>query len=100
MSNETPTTCSLKGRELQERLEEIEMLAAKALLHQEAEGERHRLRFRTGPETRRRLEALIAAESECCPFLGLELEAGGTELVLTVTGPAAWVPAARPSPTD
>jgi hypothetical protein len=80
-----PPGCSLRGRELQQRLDEIAALGADALLGQEADGHRQTLRFRPDPETRRRLEALVAAESECCPFLQLSLEAGGKEIVLTVS---------------
>jgi hypothetical protein len=87
-AEETAPSCSLQGRELQERLGEIAALAAESLLGQEADGARQVLRFRSDPETCRRLEALVAAEAECCSFLDLRLEAGGEETVLTVLAPA------------
>jgi len=83
--DEKPIACSLRGRDLEQRLEEISALAAESLLGQETDGERQRLRFRADPETRRRLEALVAAEAECCPSLALSLEAGGDEIVLTIS---------------
>lgn len=83
-----PIACSLQGGELERRLEEIAALGAESLLEHARDGDRHRLRFRSDPETRRRLEALVAAEAECCPFLGLSLEAGGPEIVLTALAPA------------
>jgi hypothetical protein len=85
MNDEVPPTCSLQGRELQERLDEIAALGATSLLGQEVDGDRQILRFRPDPETRRQLEALVAAESECCAFLELSLEASDTEIILTVS---------------
>ena len=43
---------------------------------------------------RGRLEALVAAESECCPFLifNLNLAAADPRLVLEVTGPEQAAP--------
>jgi hypothetical protein len=88
MTEDKPIACSLQGRQLEQRLDEIAALAAGSLLGQERDGESQRLRFRPDPETRRRLEALIAAEAECCPFLELSLETGASEIVLTVLAPA------------
>jgi hypothetical protein len=82
---EQAPSCSLQGRELQERVGEIVALGAEVLLSQEADGDHQILRFRNDPETRRRLEGLVAAESECCPFLDLSLKTDGAEIVLTVS---------------
>jgi hypothetical protein len=87
-SDETPIACSLRGRELEQRLDEITALAAESLLGQEADGDRQILRFRSDPETRRQLEALVAAEAECCSFLDFRLETGRGEIKLTVLAPA------------
>jgi len=95
MTDERPSACSLEGRELEERLEEIAALGSECLLGHEIEGERHRLRFPADEETQHRLEALVAAEAECCPFLDLVLVDGGEELVLTVSAPATWGPSRR-----
>lgn len=85
MTDAVPPSCSLQGRELQDRLDAIAALGAESLLGQESDGDRQRLRFRPDPETRRKLEALVAAESKCCPFLELSLEGGGEEIVLTIS---------------
>lgn len=45
------------------------------------------LRFRATPDTRQRLEEIVAAEAECCPFLSLELSEHKEELRLTVSAP-------------
>lgn len=85
--DEKTIACSLRGRELKRRLEEISALAGESLLDQESDGERQVLRFRADRETRDRLEALVAAEAECCPFLELSLEAAGSAIVLTARTP-------------
>ena len=36
---------------------------------------------------RRQLEEIVAAESECCPFLELALAEEGDELVLSIAAP-------------
>lgn len=38
-------------------------------------------------DVRERLEAFVAAESECCPFLTMNLQAADGRLRLEVTGP-------------
>jgi hypothetical protein len=79
-----PIACSLSADELPRRLAEIGALGRDALLGKSPAGE---LRFRNDAETRARLEAIVAAESECCPFLDFELRAHGDELRLTVDAP-------------
>ena len=59
------------------------------------EGGVHALRFRPDPTTRRRLEEIIAAESECCAFLDLKLREDEDELVLTIAAPADGQPVAE-----
>jgi SnoaL-like domain len=73
-----PIACSLSGPDLQKRLEEIA-----------AAGKRARrlgdeLRFPADATTRERLEAIIAAERHCCPFLVFELMETGDELALSI----------------
>ncbi len=82
MTDGRPIACSLGPRDLQIRLDEIAELGAESLIAQETEEDRHLLRFRNSAETRRRLEALVAAEARCCPFLDLSLTQDGDELVL------------------
>lgn len=60
-------------------------MAPRALIEHGVEGERDLLLFRSDAETRRRLEAIIAAEARCCAFLDLFLEEQGDELVLSVS---------------
>jgi hypothetical protein len=84
---ELPIACSLEAGGLAARLAEAALLGGEALLSSERRGARFVLRFRAVPGIRRRLEALIAAEAECCPFLELELARDGRSLVLAVSAP-------------
>jgi hypothetical protein len=103
MAEEIPIACSLKGTQiacslgaddLQRRLAAIAELGAGSLIAREADGGRHLLRFRADPETRRRLEAIAAAEVECCSFLELSLRQRGGELVLSIAAPRGGQPIA------
>lgn len=84
MTADTPIACFLSADELPERLAEISAIGKEALLGATQEGA---LRFRADQPTRQRLESIIAAESQCCSFLGFELAEERGELVLTVTAP-------------
>jgi hypothetical protein len=87
MTDGSPIACSLGSGDLQRRLGEIAKLGSKRLVAHEVEGGRHLLRFRESAQTRRRLEAIIAAESECCSFLDLSLTEDDGELLLSITAP-------------
>jgi hypothetical protein len=87
MTAAKPIACSLEGSDLQLRLDEIAGVGADSLIDRDTENGRHRLRFRSDPRTRRRLEEIVAAEAECCSFLDLELAEQGSDLVLTMTAP-------------
>lgn len=89
MTDPRPVTCSLDPNDLQRRLDEIAAVGAASLLCRDIENGVHRLRFRSNPRTRQRLEEIIATEAECCPFLDLGLIEHGRELVLTLTAPEA-----------
>jgi hypothetical protein len=45
------------------------------------------LRFRPDAAIRARVEAIVAAESECCAFLDFRLEHDSDATVLTITAP-------------
>jgi hypothetical protein len=87
MTEALPIACSLGAGDLKRRLAAIAEIGTESLLGREADGERHLLRFRADTATRRRLEEIVAAEAECCPFLDLTLEESGSELLLSVAAP-------------
>ncbi len=76
--------CSLGRGELGERLERIARIGSRGWLGTDSDGRRHSLSFRNDPGTRAELEAIVAAERECCSFLGLSLDQGEGVLVLTI----------------
>jgi len=91
MTTEPVIACSLSSDELPERLAEVRAIGRDALLSVSAEGV---LRFRADDRTRARLEAIIAAESSCCPFLSFDLREHAGALVLTVAAPDGAEPLA------
>jgi hypothetical protein len=94
MTEGTPIACSLGASDLRQRLDEIAEVGAVSLIERSADCERHLLRFRSDPETRRRLEGIVAAEAKCCSFLDLSLEEQAGELVLSVSAPPEGRPIA------
>lgn len=84
MTEAPPIACSLGASDLRQRLNEIAAVGAESLIERTVAGKRHLLRFRSDPETRRRLEAIVAAEAKCCSFLDLALEEQDGELILSV----------------
>jgi hypothetical protein len=92
MSCDLPIACSLSDGEQSRRLAEIGAVGRDALRGIDRNGE---LRFRSDPSTRQRLQAVIAAESECCPFLTFELRDQAGELILAIAGPDEAGPLVR-----
>jgi hypothetical protein len=89
---ELPIACSLGAADLERRMAEIRAVGRDALLGTGPDGS---LRFRASEGIRGRLEAIVAAEAECCAFLSLDLrDAGGGELRLTISAPPEAEPVA------
>jgi hypothetical protein len=89
---ELPIACSLDGRDLEARYEELAGLGRRSLISVEnRECGDALLRFTRDEPTRDALRRAIAAESECCPFLDLRLSEGDP-LELTIDGPADAAP--------
>jgi MerR family copper efflux transcriptional regulator len=87
MTDPKPVACSLGESDLQRRLDQVAEVGATSLIDRDAEGGKHKLRFRADPIARRRLEEIVAAEAECCPFLDLDLSERGGELILMFAAP-------------
>ena len=87
MSRPLPIACTLSATDLQARGKELRALGGDGLVNATEEPGRAVLRFRPDPSVRERVEALVAAESECCAFLDFELEHGHTATVLTISAP-------------
>ena len=80
--------CSLDRAEQTKRLDEIAALASDSLLEAERTLNGASLRLENNEGVQAELRRLIAAESECCPFLRLEMRVTGGEVLLNVSGPA------------
>jgi len=89
MESDTPIACSLSATDLPARLGEMKRLGQDALLSVHGDGT---LRFRVDAETRSRLEAIVAAEAECCPFLDLSVREEAGALVLEIGAPEGAEP--------
>jgi MerR family copper efflux transcriptional regulator len=92
MAQDLPIACSLDRHELPERLSQMSALGKDALVSIAPDGS---LRFRDDEGIRSRLQALVDAESRCCPFLDFDLREGAGELALTVNGPDEAAPVVR-----
>src|SRR5262245_24626957 len=89
MKSDIPIACSLRAPDLRTRLEEMSQLGQDALLSLDSHGAMH---FRADPETRARLQAIVRAEAECCPFLDLNLREEASALVLEIGAPEGAEP--------
>jgi hypothetical protein len=89
-----PIACSLDAGALSSRLTALAELGDAFLVSREERDGKHLLRFRAEPGARRRLEEIVAAESECCAFLDLSLREEKGEIVLSIDSPAEGQPLA------
>ncbi len=93
MPNEDPVACTLSAAEMPERLAEIRTIGREALLSSDTIAPRSALlRFRASPATRARLQAIIAAEAECCAFLRFALADEPGAVLLTISAPEGGEP--------
>ena len=85
---EIPIACTLSPAQMKGRGDDIRALGRAALVSVEC-GERHAtLGFRPGPEVRERVEAIVAAEAECCAFLDFAVSVGDEDATMvTIEAP-------------
>ena len=88
METSLAIACSLSAAEMPARLAEIAAVGREALTGSEIREGGATLRFGAGPGVRDRLEAIVKAESACCPFLDLRLDQTDDQIVLHVAAPA------------
>lgn len=86
-AGEQPIACSLEARDLRARQGKLAELGRAGLLAADGGEGRHALRFRGDARMRTALEAIVAAEGECCPFLALSIGESGGELTLSIEAP-------------
>ena len=83
-----PQACSLTAPAAAARAERWRTLLAGGLLEAGPLDGGARLTFRDDSAIAAEVDALIAAERECCPFLKLTVARAGERLVLDVVGPS------------
>ncbi|WP_445149965.1 hypothetical protein [Baekduia sp. Peel2402] len=82
-----PIACSLTATELPQRLAEMSDLGRAALIDAHTDATRAELRFAAGTGVRDRIEAIVAAESQCCAFLDMAVTDEPDTVVLTIVAP-------------
>jgi hypothetical protein len=87
MPAELPIACSLNATELPARLAEMAALGRDALLDARTGQTRAELRFAAGAGVCERVEAIVAAESQCCAFLTMAVTAESDTVLLTIDAP-------------
>ena len=79
-----PAACSLTLAGLAQQAGRWERLAGRALAGHARTADGVRLRFHPEPGAETELRALVAVETECCPWATWTIEAGPGQLVLDV----------------
>jgi hypothetical protein len=92
MPEDLPIACTLSATELPGRLQAIAVLGRDALLDARTDGTVARLRFAAADGVRRRVEAIVAAESRCCPFLTMRVADEPDAVVLCIEAPEGAEP--------
>ncbi len=92
MPTELPIACSLSAADMGVRAPEMNAIGRAGLIAAEAEGRRALLRFRADEDTRRQLDAIVAAEAECCAFLTMRVREESGALILAIDAPAGAEP--------
>jgi hypothetical protein len=87
-----PIACSLPATEYRKRVEEAGTITQDAMRERQIIDGGARLTFTNAADIHSRLERFVGAESECCPFLTMQLTASGDQIQLEVTGPAEAAP--------
>lgn len=87
MSQPLPIACTLGAADLEARGAELRALGSDGLIDLTEHDGRTVLRFRPEPDIRARVEAIVAAESECCAFLDFRLDHEADATVLTIRAP-------------
>lgn len=95
MDTHDPIVCSLDADELKQRLAEIRAVGADALGDVQSLPGQAVLRFAASQETRRHLEAIVAAEARCCAFLSFDLREEPGAIVMTISAPEGAEPVVR-----
>lgn len=87
MPKDLPIACALAPGKLSERLAEMTRLGAESLLEVRRSGVGAELVFAEDGKVRQRLDAIVAAEAQCCAFLRMQVTEGDGVITLGVKAP-------------
>jgi len=79
--------CSLTADAVGDREREWRELLSRALIRRTPASNGVRVELQPLPGVRGELDRLIAAETDCCPFMTMSIETAAASLALTVTAP-------------
>ena len=88
MTESTPVACTLTSAGLAAQSTRWTQLMARALTGRAETADGLRLSFRPGPGTEDELRALVAVETECCPWATWTVQRDGRAVVLDVSSAA------------
>jgi hypothetical protein len=92
MAGSPPIACTLDAADRPQRERDIRTLGSAALLAIDRRRQSAFLRFRRDPGIRARVEAIAAAEADCCAFLDFEVAAGSEVVTLRIDAPHGGEP--------
>lgn len=92
MSAELPIVCSLNATDLSARVAQVAELGREALLGSCITATHAELRFAAGEGVRARVDAIVAAESQCCAFLTMRVADDADDVMLTIDAPSGAEP--------
>ena len=92
MPTDLPIACSLSATELPKRLAEMHDVGRRAQHEVRTTGTQARLSIAPGAAVRDRVEAIVAAESQCCAFLDMTVSDRADMVLLTIDGPEGAEP--------
>jgi hypothetical protein len=92
MTTELPIACTLDAGDYRVRLDDMAAVGRAALIDADATPRRASLRFAADTGVRERVDALVAAESQCCAFLAMTVTEEADIIVLTVEAPDGAAP--------
>jgi hypothetical protein len=92
MASTPPIACTLDASERPQRERDIRGLGRDALLSVDRGALIATLRFRPEPGVRERVEAIAAAEGDCCGFLSFEVADAHEAITLTIVAPEGGEP--------
>lgn len=87
MPAEPPAACSLTATDLRLRVAEAADLGRAALVDARSTPTSAQLRFRAGAGVRARVDALVAAEEQCCSFLRMRVSDEPDVVLLSIDAP-------------